>query len=659
MTTARLYIDPLWRCLCPSWTPLTAQNAVRLHLPSKRPVVQCLRPIQAARAKSDALARQEARRTRDDGKVDAVINPLYEPPARRDLEVPRKPRTRTVRVTRQYKDETSESLYGQLRILAIDGKEKQCREIAEVLVGERGEKPNLQIYNALILSNISHTEGTAWRLAQILDDIKEDKLQPDVQTCHAALKVLSVHPDHLLRNDILEYMNLRWLQLSDDGAHDIVAGLLKEGQFEQALGRLDTMKRDGTRIHAWLLDMTVYTLCEANEITEAHRIMRQRVDAGELNLSRSLWYFFLDRASEARHHPGTALVWSTQVKQKYINPSSGVCLNVLSTASQAADAVMATEVFTHLSKRSTAFQPIHYTLLMSAYLSSDPPDLERAITVLTIMAVEKLEPTVEDTRPLYLFLRDKPALVREALNALRELHSRERKIPIAVLNLLIECYVEQGNLSEALKIYKQIHTFVPISEGAQKTFANIETFNLLLKGCRVVDPPDAERASFLVSELLALKIKPTPMTYDRLILVFTQAGMQEISQSKGAAEVKSQASARSRGIELIDWAFRHFADMQALKWMPRFGTIERLSLELARLGDSRCWDVLQAGEDHESRALTWDKKGHWARRNVEEAWEMARSQNSEASPASADEGIRVFSNGEQGSELRDGAFSVG
>lgn len=630
MKTAKLAIDPLWRYLCPSWTSAAAHNGSRVLIRSRRPITQCLKPIQLARAKSDALARREASRARDDGRMDTIINPIYmyDPKpqhiAKHSKKRERIPFYKRYEESIDLREQTTEFLYRRLRIIGIDGKARECEQIAQILVKERNEKPSLQIYSALILSNVGHEEGTAWKAGELLDEIKADGLELDVQSCHAALKVLGVHPDHLLRTDILEYMSQRWLQLSEDGAHDVAAGLFREGLFEQALERVDKMRGEGMHIHGWLLDMAVYVLCEANEISEAYRIIRQRVDSGDLNLGRSVWSFFLDKASQARHHTATALAWSNQVKQNYINPSSGTCLNVLATAARAADAVMATEVFTHLSKRGTTFEAIHYELLISTYLAMNPPDVNRAITILTIMALEKLEPTSVETRSLHLYLRDKPGgLLPEALNTLRELHNEGRKIPIAALNLLIECYVEQGNLSEALKIYKQIHTFAPIAEGAQKTFANIETFNLLLKGCRTVDPPDAERASFLVSELLALRIKPTSLTYDRLILVFTNAGQTAINSSFTVSDTSIKTSIRSKGVELIDWAFRHFADMQALKWAPRFGSMEKLSVALAGLRDERCWDVLQVGEDQAAEIDGWERKGGIARRNVEKAWEQA------------------------------------
>ena len=601
---------------------------------AKRPAVRCLRVPTPARCKSDALANFYASRARDNGKTNLVMSPLYNPP----LPVPKEPPqkepepNRLPREEPNWRIESTEALYSLLRIYSVEGRTIDCREIAHILVKEREQKPDLQIYNALILSNINTSEGAAWKVTELLDNMRSDGLQLDVQTCHAVLKVLAIHVDHLLRTSILEYMNQHWISLSNDGAHDVAAGLWREGLFEQALERMDMIERDGLRIHHWLWDMSVYILCEANEISEAYRIMRRRSDAGELNLSRSLWWFFLDKASGARHYAGTALAWTTQVNQKHINPSSGICTNVLATAARAPDAVMATEVFTHLSKRGTTFEPIQYELLMSTYLASDPPDVKRAITILTIMALEKLEPSPEDTRPLYLCLRERPTMVPEAFSALRELHNQGRKIPIAALNVIIECYVEQSNVAEGLKVYKQMHTLAPVSTGSQRTFANIETFNLLLKGCRMTEPVAAEQAAFLVSELLALRIKPTSLTYDRLILVLTQAGRDEFHKAAASEGSEARTALKANAAQLTDWAYRHFADMQALKWIPRFGTVELLSIVLARQGDQRCWDVLQAGEDFADDIDSWGKKGHWARKNVDKAWAAHQAEVEKTQP---------------------------
>ena len=530
--------------------------------------------------------------------------------------------------------ESTPFLYAQLRSAAIQGKILECREIVEYLMKERRQRPNLHLYNALILCNIDHRHGAAWRVTELLEEMRAEGLQPDLGTCHAVLKVVSVHVDHLLRSDILEFMRKRWYQLSADGAHDVAASLLREGLFEQALEQLDTMQNDGIKVNGWLWDIAVWILCEAEEVDQATKIMRMRYESGEMNLSRILWYFLLDKGSETRNHDATALVWKLQVVLGYINPPAGVCFNVLATASRAGDAALATEVFEHLGKLGEAFRPIHYELLISTYLSASPPDLERAISVLTIMPLERLEPSKIETRSLYNYLYENPARVEECFTVLKDLHAQGRRIPIAALNVLIECYVAHGNLSEAMKIYKLIHTFAPIAQGAQKTFANIDTFNLLLKGCRVTTPPDAEQASFLISELLALRISPNAITFDGLILIFVQAAaanlkVQAARLPPAETEVLSPESIpetaldRSKGLELLDWAFQHFLDMQTQGWTPRQRTFDRLAVALAREGDPRCWDVLQVAEDQNHKIGASDQRGNWMRDHVEAAWEKA------------------------------------
>lgn len=520
-----------------------------------------------------------------------------------------------------YATEETSSLYGKLRYAAAKGEYLKAREIVEFLVRERRERPSIELYNALILANISSNPGTAWRVHELLTEMQQAGLQMDTGTCHAVLKVLAVHPDHLLRTDILEYMRSKWMGVSEAGEHDIAAGLLREGLFEQALERLDSMGRQNMRVQGWLLDMFVYMLCEAGEVDEAYQIMRVRHMSGELNMSRSLWHFFLDKASAADHLEATIMAWKTQVNLDFINPSSGTCLNILTTASRAGHATLATAVFTHLSKRGEIYKPLHYQLLIDAYLVASSPDLYRALSILTLMPVEKIQPTMWQTRSLFEHLKDSPELVHEALKHLRSLHEDNRTVPIAALNVLIEAWVHQKNLPEAMKVYKQIHTFAPLNGNPQTTFANIETFNMLLRGCRTNDPPDEAQASFLVGELLALRVTPTALTYDRLILVFVTAGQHYLDAANNSTGADSEKNL-GRAKILIDWSVRHFQDMQPMEWMPRFGTVEKLATLLAKLKDTRCWDVLQAAEEvGEARVEGWREKGKWAWKNAEDAWE--------------------------------------
>ena len=528
--------------------------------------------------------------------------------------------------------ESTSSLYSRLKVAAAKGEYYKALEVVEFLVRERREKPSVEHYNALILSNISPDPGSAWRVHELLEEMQKAGLQLDAATCHAILKVLAVHPDHLLRANILEYMRSQWMSVSDMGEHDVTAGLLRERLFEQALERLDSMGRQNMRVQGWLLDMFVYMLCEAGEVDEAFHIMQGRHLGGELNMSRLLWHYFLDQASAADHVDATLLAWKTQVNLGYLNPSSGTCLNVMTTASRAGDAHLTTAVFTHLSKRGEVFKPMHYQLLIDAYLAASPPDLNRALSILTLMPSEKLQPTSWQTRSIFQHLKQSPDLIHESMAYLRTLHEDNRTIPIAALNVLIEAWTHQRNLPEAMKIYKQIHTFAPLNGTPQTTFANIETFNMLLRGCRTANPPDEAQASFLVAELLALRVLPTALTYDRLILVFVAAAQHHLdiaSDSTGPDSEKSLARANL----LLDWTFRHFTDMQDMEWMPRFGTVEKLATLLAKVKDTRCWDVLQVAEEvGEARVEGWREKGKWAWKNVETAWESHDHEKSDDNP---------------------------
>ena len=628
---SKLAIDELWACLCPSW------NATKLlksptRLPRAKKIPRCLNAPANRRAYSAQeqledrglnTRRLEARSRH----FDAVYNPSDRAPAKPYKQrIPRwNPSQQNDKVQEPEADlstVSTNSLYSQLRAAAAQGQYHKTRELVEFLVRERREKPSVEHYNALILSNVSTDPGTAWRVHDLLAEMQQAGLQLDAATCHAVLKVLAVHPDHLLRTNILDYMRSKWIGVNETGEHDIAAGLLREGLFEQALERLDGMERQHFRVQGWLLDMFVYMLCEGGEVGEAYNIMHRRHLGGELNLSRALWHYFLDKASAADHLDGTLLAWKAQVNLAYLNPSSGICLNVLTTASRAGDAYLATAVFTHLSKRNEPFGPLHYQLLIDAYLAASPPDLSRALNILTLMPIEKIQPTNWQTRSLFQLIKNSPELTHEALSHLRALHEEDRTIPIAAFNVLIESWIQQRNLPEALKIYKQIHAFAPQNGNPQVTFANIETFNLLLRGCRTANPPDEAQASFLVAELLALRIVPTALTYDRLILVFITAAQAHLeSAAKSTAESDGGKSVVRAKI-LLDWATRHFMDMQPLEWMPRFGTLEKLATLLAKVRDTRCWDVLQIAEEvGEKRVEGWREKGKWAWKNSEDAWE--------------------------------------
>lgn len=115
------------------------------------------------------------------------------------------------------------------------------------------------------------------------------------------IQVTAVHPDYILRARILDHMRQRWMNITESGHHDVVAGLIREGQMELADERLTQMRKEGVRIQEWLHDMYMYALIECREIDEALQVLRERLSSGRTNISKDLWHALLDTASASFH----------------------------------------------------------------------------------------------------------------------------------------------------------------------------------------------------------------------------------------------------------------------------------------------------------------------------------------------------------------------
>lgn len=114
-------------------------------------------------------------------------------------------------------------------------------------------------------------------------------------------QTLAVHPDYLLRNEILEYMRERWFSLSDRGHNMVVAGLLRDRLFEQALEKIGEMVSQRVQVEGWLWDKTMWLLLDYGEIEEAYQTLLLRQNNGNGKLTTALWTHFLDCAAQVHH----------------------------------------------------------------------------------------------------------------------------------------------------------------------------------------------------------------------------------------------------------------------------------------------------------------------------------------------------------------------
>ncbi|KAF1992203.1 hypothetical protein K402DRAFT_300827, partial [Aulographum hederae CBS 113979] len=428
---------------------------------------------------------------------------------------------------------STDHIYERLRAKALDGETQDVDDTVKYLLVLREEEPNLQMYSALILSQINPITGSALMVESILNEISDEGLSIDSGICEDALKALAVHNDHVLRDELLEYMKDKFIEVSPTGHHYIIAGLLRESQFELALETIDKLESSGiVDIRPWLLDMAIFMLLDVGEVDQAFHLLQLRLDKPEIAISHALWYQFLDAASAEDHYEATRWIWTRRVQTSYLNPPTGVCLAVLATASRHADPHLATDVFRVLGTRKTEFELEHYELLMEAYVSAG--ELEPALSVLSVMAAAGCEPVGETSRAIYEYLRTRKDGPDEAWRTLRKMKDQFRLIPIEAANVIIESCTALENLDQALTYYKQIPAVVsPLNKKLQgandgkgsgsstirwRTYGspNTRTFNILLR--EISRRGRKDLATFLASEMRALGIPPDALTYDRIII---------------------------------------------------------------------------------------------------------------------------------------------
>jgi hypothetical protein len=195
---------------------------------------------------------------------------------------------------------TTEELQLLLRTLSYENRPDRCRELAEYMVTNRKDPPLQSIFQALLTVN-SSPEGSTADIIHLIDQMKDLNLPISEMECNSILRALAVHPDYILRTEILQYMERSWIGLNDLSHHLVVASMVRELHLERALEELEIMYDAGLDIKAWLYDLIVTVLVNLNEFEEALRVLRMRLeDKGSTGLT-ALWTHMLDKAAHACH----------------------------------------------------------------------------------------------------------------------------------------------------------------------------------------------------------------------------------------------------------------------------------------------------------------------------------------------------------------------
>lgn len=424
-------------------------------------------------------------------------------------------------------------IYDALRIMQSQPKRRpHLRALVKYLVQHRSQAPNAFLYEALIASNWEPA-GSAEEVREILDEMRNLGVSTTSSLYHTALRALAIHPDYLLRNRIISEMKERWLELTPDGEHSVALGLLRDGQHELAVEKLEGMLDVNRAVPSWVLDIFIVVLSQHAHFDEALSLLQRRTQSDRPALSPNIWSFVLDECSRYYHYTGTRLAWDTLVPSKLLTPSDGTCLNVLNTASRHSDARLATDVVSHLSARQVKLGAHHYEALVDCYAHRD--DVSNALEALCIMSRAGVPPSQPSTSSILAAFRRSPSLVRVARDALLRL-GETFTVPLAAFNAVLDGLCAFGGDGDAFELYQHVrhlcgcapdyHTFRPVMERGW----------------------DVGIAGFLLDEMRAFGVEPTREFYDRLVyLAAVQGDLDTAFKALGELERRGGGDATRRG----------------------------------------------------------------------------------------------------------------
>lgn len=355
---------------------------------------------------------------------------------------------------------------------------------------------------------------------------------------------MAVHPDYILRQKVLDRLRDRWLPLSPAGWHYVVAGLMRENQFEKALEQLEAMERKSILIENWLHSLIVYILCDYKEFEEVNRLVRRRVEQGH-EMTRQLWSHVLGKASEDRHHGLTRYIWERRVNLGYLHPSEETCTRTLYVAAKYGDPEMGRAVFHYLHNAGLKPKPEdHDRLIISLLVSGSEGDLPAAFEELCTMHEAGLEPRASTMRLLYEYFVQGEIDRWEAWQMLKQLKHTQRSIPIGIVEAIAKAWKQDAKshpsvADDALQLYRELYTVCPGG-------ATLAVYNILINICRRAQR--FELGMFLLKEMSSLGVIPNGETFELAIRMCLDAGsfksawmyLQDMQQRELPLTLKTQ-----------------------------------------------------------------------------------------------------------------------
>lgn len=314
-------------------------------------------------------------------------------------------------------------------------------------------------------------QGSAPGVGALFKDMKKEGILPNSVICERALAALAVHPDYVLRQQVLDSMHEHWLTVGQTSQQYILLGLLRDGQHELAYEKLIKLKgEEDAVIDLWIYDIFVLLFGRLGYLDEMLQLFVDRKrERGPDAIFYNLAYYVLDVCSNACHYAGTTLAWTVAVRNGLMKPSDGILENVLVTASREGDSDMASEVHSMMSSRGRVYEH-HYDALVEAFAKDD--NLDGAIRMVRIMARSCDHVGRSHTRPIYSLLLRKQHLLDDATRAVRS-EAEESPLPYALFGAVIEATALIRGSEAAVDLYRDVEKLTGRSDHHYRTIQDM------------------------------------------------------------------------------------------------------------------------------------------------------------------------------------------
>ncbi|RDW90434.1 pentatricopeptide repeat protein [Aspergillus mulundensis] len=528
MSRKRLSTAQLQHYLCPILRTNTSKRLFNT-LPSRRPRCPSLVPLHTiARCLQERNSTTSARHSdeRIDQDKDASGGLVNEPAKYHGENKTKnggKHAYRGVRVGRRPPPNAPDSM----KVLPTNEVEDKLTKIAEVtaklqnamqplyvLLRDRGIKPDVRHYKAIIHSNSDPEHGSSITVRSLLAEMEEHNVPLDASPLRAALLALAVHPDFILRQDVLRMLRSRWITLSEDDWHHVVAGLIREHQFELALDHLAHMGRKHIVVKDWLHSLLVYNLLEFNEFDLVRELMEARLNQGH-GMKTEFWNNVLHAASRARHHGLTSFIWWKIVELKNSHPERIVCERVLEVAARNKDTRLQAAVEAILRHNGAKPRYKDYLGLTRGHLEDG--DLFAALDVCIGIDRHVRMRCYRYIRAYCLTHEVHPLKIWNRLKDLKELgHTIPSESAMLVVDLCEKAAARDPFIvDDGVRIYKELYALCGKNP-------SLGVFNSLLGMSRT--GRNAQAAAFFVKEMAKLGVAPTGETFEHLIFLCVKTG---------------------------------------------------------------------------------------------------------------------------------------